>query len=104
LSHANPRGSFATVTTQALAGVTWDLSEPNSNGRVTVVGPPAVDYTPTDITYSMTGDQLHLQSLGHRSGRKQKHTRLYQKSSQIKKRVFFGMDFIDISSWEPPAK
>jgi autotransporter-associated beta strand protein len=56
-------GTFANVVTQTLAGVTWDLSQLNSNGRVTLVGPPAVDTTPTNMSYSFNSGtgQLTLQ-------------------------------------------
>lgn len=52
-------GSFDNVITQALSGVTWDLSKLNTDGTVTVVG-SAVDTTPTNIVFQVSGNQLTL--------------------------------------------
>jgi fibronectin-binding autotransporter adhesin len=53
-------GTFSTITTQAIAGVTWDLSTLNSAGTVTVTGPAGPPTTPTNITVSISGSQLTL--------------------------------------------
>ena len=52
-------GSFSTVVTQAIAGVTWDLSALNSSGQVSLVG-PTVNTTPTNIVLTASGNQLTL--------------------------------------------
>lgn len=54
-------GTFANVITQNLSGVTWNLSQLNVNGTITIVGPPGVNTTPTNITASVAGNQLDLQ-------------------------------------------
>jgi len=54
-------GAFANVITQNLSGVTWNLSQLNVDGTITVVGPAGVSTTPTNITASVSGNQLDLQ-------------------------------------------
>ncbi len=53
-------GAFANVVTPDLAGVTWDFSQLNVNGTVSIVGPPPVDPTPTDLAVVFNGSQLTL--------------------------------------------
>jgi hypothetical protein len=52
---------FASVVTQDLAGVTWDLSQLGANGTVTLIGPAGPPTTPTNIVFSLAGGQLSLE-------------------------------------------
>jgi len=51
-------GSFTTVITQAISGVSYDLSQLNSAGIVKVIGAPGVNTNPTNMTFSAAGGQL----------------------------------------------
>jgi len=48
-------GSFASVITQDIAGVTWDLSELNSQGRITTIGPAGPPTTPPTMEFGVSG-------------------------------------------------
>jgi autotransporter-associated beta strand protein len=50
---------FSSVVTQAIAGVSWDVSQLNANGTVTLVG-AAVNPNPTNIVATVSGNQLTL--------------------------------------------
>jgi len=52
-------GSFTTVTTPSISGVTFDTTKLNVNGTVTVVA-SAVNTTPTNITVSVAGGSMTL--------------------------------------------
>jgi autotransporter-associated beta strand protein len=51
-------GSFTTVITQAIAGVSYDLSQLNSAGIVKVTGAASVNTNPTNITFQASGGQM----------------------------------------------
>ncbi|HYG23074.1 MAG TPA: autotransporter-associated beta strand repeat-containing protein [Verrucomicrobiae bacterium] len=53
-------GSFSSVTTPTIPGVTFNTANLNVNGTITVVGPPGVSTTPTNITTSVSGGVLTL--------------------------------------------
>jgi hypothetical protein len=53
-------GSFANVITQSIAGVTWDLSQLNTLGRVTTIGPAGPPTTPPTMGFSVSGGSLDL--------------------------------------------
>ena len=52
-------GSGFTVITQAIAGVSYDLSQLNTAGTVTLTGPGA-PVTPTNIVFQVSSNQLEL--------------------------------------------
>jgi autotransporter-associated beta strand protein len=53
-------GTFASVITQQISGVTWDLSKLNTEGSIILVGPMGVSTTPTNLTAVVAGNTLQL--------------------------------------------
>ncbi len=53
-------GTFTSVVTPSIPDVTWDTSNLNVNGTITVTGPPGVDTTPTNIVTSVSGGVMTL--------------------------------------------